>query len=160
MATAEIILPILGGWKDLNSPPGTSWSDTVPYLTFDGTTDEMIAWAFRMPSNYASGLIVKWQFSMLSATTGVVSIRSEVAASAVGINPATNLYDTLNKSADVTVPGTAGNLAEISFSPTNLDSLAAGSHLAIRLGRENATTGTNATGDMLVWAVSLIYTTS
>lgn len=160
MATAEIILPLLGGWKDLNSPPGTSWADTVPYLTFDGTTDEMMAWAFRMPSNYASGLIVKWQFSMLSATTGVVAIRSEVAATASGGNPSTNLYDTLEKSTDTTVPGAAGNMAEISFSLTNVDSLAAGSYFAIRLGRENGTTGTNATGDMQVWAVSLIYTTT
>lgn len=160
MATAEIILPILGGWKDVNTPPGTSWSDTVPYLTCDGTTDEMIAWAFRMPSNYASGLTVKWMFSMLSATSGVVAIRSEVVASAIGVNPATNLYDTLQKSADTTVPGTAGNLAEISLSLTNVDSLAAGNHFAIRLGRENGVTGTNATGDMQVWAVSLIYTTT
>lgn len=160
MATAYINLPILGGWRDTVNPPGVLWTDTVPYLTFDGTTDEIITWAFRMPSDYASGLTVKWQYSMASATTGVVAIRSQVAASSVGDNVATNVYDTVEASSDVTVPGSAGNMAEISFALTNLDSLAAGDHFAIRLGRENGTSGTNATGDMAVWAIALTYTTT
>lgn len=159
MATAEIILPILGGYRDPTNPPGVSWTD-VPYLTFDGTTDELLTWSFRIPDNYASALKVKWQYSMVSATTGVVAIRSQVGASSVADSITSGGFDILEASADATVPGVAGNLAEISFSLTNVDSLAAGDNFAIRLGRENGTTGTNASGDMAVWAVSLQYTTT
>lgn len=160
MATAEIMLPLLGGWRDLNSPPGTAWTDTTAYLTFDSTTDELIAWSFRMPANYASGLTVKWMFTMVSATSGVVATRSEVGSSTVGDTPATIPFNTLEKSTDKAVPGVAGTMAEISHSLSSLGSLAAGHKFTIRLGRENATTGTNATGDMAVWAVSLTYTTT
>lgn len=159
MATAEIILPILGGYRDVTNPPSVSWTD-VPYLLFSTPDDELLTWSFRIPDNYASGLKVKWQYSMVSATTGVVAIRSQVGASSVADSITSGGFDTLEASADVTVPGVAGNLAEISFSLTNIDSVAAGDHFAIRLGRENGTTGTNASGDMAVWAVSLQYTTT
>ncbi|SEO77848.1 hypothetical protein [Nitrosovibrio sp. Nv6] len=159
MATSQILLPILGGIKDVTSPPGMSYVAARPYLTFDGTTDELITWSFRLPDDYASGLTVKWQYSMLSATTGVVSLRSQVMAVTAGEDILTESYATLDKSADSTVPATAGLMKEISFALTNVDSAAAGDYFSLRLGRENATTGTNALGDMLAWAITLTYTT-
>ncbi|SHL43193.1 hypothetical protein SAMN05216428_102388 [Nitrosospira sp. Nsp11] len=160
MATSEIILPILSGVKDASFPPGLLWIGNVPYLTLDGTDDEIITFSFRMPDNFASGLTVKWQYSMVSATTGVVAIRTQFAASSVGDNIVSRTAAAIEKSADNTVPGTAGVLKEISYSPAVLDSLAGGDQIAIRIGRENGTTGTNATGDMAVWAISLTYTTT
>lgn len=161
MATAEIPLPILGAVRDATNPPGMGWSGAVPYLLFDGTTDELVTFSFRMPNNYASGLTVKWQYSMVSATFGNVALRSEIAASTVGDNIASRTYAALEKSADNTVPFSgAGTLAEITYVPVNLDSLAAGDQFAMRIGRENGTTGSNAVGDMAVWAVSLTYTTT
>lgn len=161
MATAEIILPLLGGIRNIVNPPGIGWQGPKPYLTFDGTTDEVVTWSLGMPENYASGLKVKVHFSMVSATTGVVALRSQImAVSDGGLIDTDASYDTLEKSSDVTVPGTAGNKKTINFSLTNIDGLIAGDYLAIQLGRENATTGTNATGDMAVWAISLIYTTT
>lgn len=160
MATSQIILPILGGMRDATNPPGMSYVNARPYLLFDGATDELITWSFRMPSDYASGLTVKWQYSMVSATTGVVKIRSQVMAAADGVNIDTDSYATLDASADSTVPGAAGTMKEISFALTNLDSLAAGGYVSVQLGRENSTTGTNASGDMEVWAIALSYTTT
>lgn len=160
MATAEIILPILGGIRDTTNPPAISYVGHRPYLLFDGTADELITWTMRMPDDYASGLTIKWQYSMVSATTNKVAIRSQVMAAADGVNIDTLSYATLEASADSTVPGTAGLMKEISFALANLDGLAGGSHLSINLGRENGTAGTNATGDMAVWSISLSYTTT
>lgn len=160
MATSEIPLPILGGVKDLLDAPGFFWLNGRYCFLFDGTTDELVTWQFRMPSDYASGLTVKWQYSMVSATTGVVKIRSQVMAVSDGENIDTHSYDTLQASSDSTVPGAAGTMREISFALTSVDSLAAGDYISIQLGRENATTGTNASGDMEVWAISLTYTTA
>ena len=161
MATAEIILPILGGIRDVTNPPGILYSVIGrPYLTFDDTADELILYPFRMPDNYASGLEVYWQYSMASATTNNVAIRSQVMAVTDGEDIDTDSFDTLDKSADATVPGTVGLMDEITHTLTNVDSLAAGDYVSIQLGRENATTGTNATGDMFVWALSLTYTTT
>lgn len=160
MATSQVILPVNGGVRDSTNPPGLLWQGARPYLTLDGTTDELITWSFRMPDDYASGLAVKWQYSMASATTNKVAVRSQVMAAADNVNIDTDSYATLDKCTDATVPGTAGLMDEISFALTNLDSLAAGSYISIQLGRENATTGTNATGDMEVWAIALVYTTT
>ena len=160
MATSQINLPILGGVRDATNPPGMSWVGARPYLLFDGTTDELVTWSFRMPSDYASGPTVKLQYSMVSATTNNVAIRSQVMAAAVTVNIDTDSYAAQDTSADSTVPGTAGLMKEISLALTNTDSLAAGSYVSIQLGRENGTSGTNATGDMEVWAIALTYTTT
>lgn len=161
MATAEILLPILGGVKDATNPPGILFTAAGrPYLTFDGTTDELLLWSFRLPANYSSGLTVKCQYSMASATTNNVAIRTQVMAAAAAVDVLTDSFATLDKSTDSTVPGTAGLMKQISHALTNVDSAAAESYLSIQLGRENATTGTNATGDMYVWAITLTYTTT
>lgn len=159
MATSQINLPILGGVRDLTNPPGMTWVNARPCLLFDGTTDELITFSFRMPNDYASGLTVKWQYSMVSAITNNVATRAQVMAASDGDNIDTDSYDTLQASSDATVPGTAGLMDEISLALTNVDSLAAGDYISVQLGRENGTSGTNATGDMEVWAIALTYTT-
>lgn len=159
MAIAELVLPLHGGMPDTTDPPGFSQLGPLPYLTFDGTTDEKITWTRRMPSNYASGLTVKVQYTV-GVTSGVVAIRSQVMAVSEGESLAAESFDTLQASADSTVPGTANLMKEISFALTNVDSLAGGDYFAIQLGRENTTSGTNASGDMKWWAASLTYTTT
>lgn len=136
------------------------WVGARPHLVFEGTTDKLVTWSFHMPADYASGLTVKWQYSMLAATTNNVSVRSQVMAVSDGEKIDADSYATLDKSTDSVVPGTVGNMKEISFALTNVDGLAAGDYFAIQLGRENATTGTNASGDMAVWSIVLTYTTT
>jgi hypothetical protein len=160
MATAEILLNLAGPGADATNPPGILYRGVCPYLVFDGTTDELLTRSFRLPSNYSSGITLIVQYSMVSATTGVVAIRTECMAVSQGENITADSFDTLEKSSDSTVPGTAGLMKEISFSLTNVDGLVAGDNFTIKFGRENGTTGTNAAGDMAVWAVSLSYTTT
>lgn len=160
MATGYIDLPLLGGMPDPTNPPGVSFTAANrPRLLFDGTTDELITWTFRLPGDYASGLTVTVQYSMISATTNNVAIRTEVMSIADGENVNTDNFAAVEASADDTVPGTAGLMGEISDA-LGTPTVAAGDYIALRLGRENGTSGANATGDMEVWSVQLSYTTT
>lgn len=160
MATGTIILPLLAAVPDGTNPPGVAFTAAGrPYLTFDGTTDELCSWSFRIPQNYASALTIKVQYSMASATANNVAIRTEVMAIADGEDVDTDNYAAVEASADATVPGTAGLMDEISDA-LGTPTVAAGDYISLRLGRENGTSGSNATGDMEVWAVSLEYTTT
>lgn len=160
MATSTIILPVPAQMLDPTNAPGFAVTAAArPYHLFDGTTDELCLWTFRMPENYASALTIKCQYSMVSAASNVVALRTEVMAIADGEDVDTDNFAAVEATADDTVPATAGLMGEISdalATPT----IAAGDYIAIRLGRENATSGTNATGDLELWAVSLEYTTT
>lgn len=150
-------LALLGGGKTAN-PPGILWtSGGRPLLTFDDTTDETIIRTWRMPDEYTAGLRFKVQYSMASATTNNVAIRVEIMAASSADGIVTDSFDTINVSADQTVPATAGNMAEITITPTNLDSLAGGDYIAVVIGRENGTSGTNAAGDMYWWSLTALW---
>lgn len=157
---SEIILPIIGGLASSSPPTIKRTTALRPYLAFDDTTDEVVQYSMRMPVDYVSGLAVKGALSMESATTNNVAIKSQVMAVSNTESINTDSFDALNVSADIIVPGTVGLVKEFSFSLTTVDSIAAGDYFAIEIGRENTTTGTNATGDMFIWYLSLSYATS
>lgn len=160
MATASIILPVSAAIGDATNPPALAFTAANrPYLLFDGATDELCLWTFELPGNYASALTIRVHYSMAFATSNNVAIRTEVQAIADGEDIDTDAWSAVEVSADATVPGTAG-LSDVISDALGTPTLAANDYLAIRLGRENATSGTNATGDMEVWAVSLTYTTT
>ena len=160
MATGTILLPIVAAIPDPSNPPARGFTAANrPYLLFDDTPDELVLWHFRTPTDYASALTIKWQYSMVSAATNVVAIRTEIMAIADGEDIDTDSYSVVEASADATVPGTAGLMDEISDA-LGTPTVAAGDYISLRVGRENGTSGTNASGDMEVWAVSLEYTTT
>ncbi len=160
MATGTIILPLLGGVPDPTNPPAVAFTAAGrPHLLFDGTTDELVMWLFELPGDYSSGLTIRAHCSMASATTTNVALRTEVMAIADGEDIDTDNFAAVEASADATVPGTAG-LSDIITDALATPTVAANDYIALRFGRENATSGTNATGDMEVWAVSLTYTTT
>ena len=159
MATGTIILPILGAVGDPTNPPGVAFTAANrPHLLFDGTTDELLIWAFHLPADYASGLTIKVYYSMASAATNNVAIRTEVMAIADGEDIDTDNLAAVEASTDATVPGTAG-LCDLISDALGTPTVAASDYIALRFGRENATSGVNAMGDMEVWAVWLEYTT-
>ncbi len=160
MATGTILLPIIAAVGDATNPPTIAFTAANrPYLEFDGTTDELVSWHFRLPENYSSGLPIYVQYSMATATTDNIAIRTEVMAIADTEDVDTDNFAAIEASADDTVPGTAGNMGVVSDA-LGTPTVAAGDYIALRLGRENATSGVNAGGDMEVWAVSLEYTTT
>ena len=161
MATGSILLPIPAHSADPTNPPGLAYTAANrPYLTFDGTTDELCLWTFRMPQDYGSGLTIYVQYSMATATADNIAIRTEVMAIADGEDVDTDSFSAVEASADKAVPtGTAGDMDVVSDA-LGTPTVAARDYICLRFGRENATSGTNATGDMEVWAVSLEYTTA
>lgn len=158
MATGTILLPIPAPYQTC----GISYEANAPMLLFDAATVEYAYWKFRMPSDYASGLTLKIQYSMASATSGNVDFDAEVMAITPGdsADAATDSYASAN-SANQAVAGTAGYVKEVSITMSNDDGLAAGDWFKLRFSRD-ADDGTNdtATGDCEVHALTLEYTTS
>lgn len=161
MATGTILLPLIGGF-DATNPPGVESFNSKTRLLFDASTDEIIYRQFRLPQNYASGLTLKVQYSMASATSGNVIVSCEVMAVSDGDSQAvdSDSYDTINTSSATAVPGTAGYLDELSLSLSNADSAAAGDWVSLKIRRDADNASDTAAGDMEVIALAVEYTTS
>jgi hypothetical protein len=160
MATGTILLPIPGNF-DSTTPPRLELFNSKPRVLFSDSSDDIMHWTFRMPENYASGLSLKMQYSMVSDITNTVDISVEVMAHATGDTVAIDAdsYDTANTSNNNSVPATtAGKMGEISITLTNADSIAATEWCAIKFKRLSSTD--DAVGDMELVAASLEYTTS
>ena len=115
-----------------------------------------------MPVNYASGPVLKLQYSMASATSGEVVLAAEIMAVSDGDSQDidSESFDTINTSASTTVPATAGHLDEISITLTNADSLAAGDFVLLRISRDASdTVNDDASGDLELRNISIEYTT-
>ena len=160
MATGTIILPVPGNF-DSTTPPAFSLFNSKPRMLFSDGADEICHWTFRMPENYASGLILKVQYSMASDITNTVDLSVEVMAHATSDTVAIDAdsYDTANTSNNNSVPATtAGKMGEISVTLTSADSVAAAEWCAIKFKRLSSTD--DAVGNMEVVAASIEYTTS
>ncbi len=163
MATATIILPINGAELDPTAPPGVEFVNGLRRLLFDDDTPEIARWTFRMPENFASGLVMKLQYATAAVVAGTVSwevfvmAHADAAAAAVDAES----YDAANPGTETVLDTTAGRLSEISIALSNDDSVAPGNWVTIRLEREaDDATNDTATGDMELWNVSLEYTTT
>jgi hypothetical protein len=162
MATGTVILPVNSAQLDDTNPPGVEYINGAKTLLFDDTTPQVIYFDFRLPENYASAPVLKWQYGMDTATSGLVDLECQAMAVTPGdaLDMTTESYDTANSQND-TVPGTAEYLDEISNALTNFDSAVAGDYVRLKISRD-ADDGTNdtATGDMRFWGAALEYTTS
>ena len=117
-----------------------------------------------MPSNYASALVAKIQFSLETTAADTDTAAFQVAVMAVTPNVdeadiVTPSFDTDNAGTlELTADQVAGYLKEISITLTNADSVAAGDLVAIQVYRDVANDGV--VDDLEVVAISLEYTTS
>lgn len=156
-----IHLPVIGAHQPTSNPGIIDRSENHERLLFDATTQECVWWGFRMPSDYAGGLVAKIPYSMVSATSGGVSVDTFVMATTPGdsADENTDSYGSVNNCDDAAVPGTAGYLDEISCTQTNADSVAAGDSVRFKLCRAPADSADTATGDMeVLYEVMLEYT--
>lgn len=173
MATGSVLLPpgaaILPDGSATNLAPAlqrrkSTGTAPAPYfleLWFDAATEEWVSWSFRMPADYASAPVLKVPYKMAAATTGDVVWAGSLAAVTAGDSTDVDakVFATAN-TATVTVPGTAGFLAEASITMTNADSVAAGDFVVVRLARQGAAGGDTATGDAECIGCALTYTTA
>lgn len=130
---------------------------------FDDTTDESCTWQFRMPTNYASALVAKIQFSLETTAEGTDTAAFQTAIMAVTPEDAADIvtddYDSTNDATlELANNQTAGYLKEISITQTNADSVAAGDFVKFKLNRDVSEDGV--VDDLEVVAISLEYTTS
>lgn len=162
MATATILLPVESAKLPSTAAAGIDGGNDQWYLLFDDTTVEKCRWQFRMPGDYSSGLTSKIQYCMATATSGLVAFNVYIMAISDGDSADidTDSFDSANVGY-ATVPGTAGYLDEISTSLSNVDSVAAGDLVVVRLERAaDQTSIDTATGDAKVATFSLTYTTT
>ena len=97
---------------------------------------------------------------MASATSGTVGLQAQIEAVSDGDVTdldATTSFDTVNNSASTTVPGTAGQIDQISITLTNADSLAAADYYRISVNRDadGSAITDSATGDLYLLAIEL-----
>jgi hypothetical protein len=140
-------VPPSSNYATLDSPVGTNFP--VPCLDFDASTDES-AFFFFTATNYGSGnltLEIFWYAD--TASSGNVVWEASIAA----ITPDTDTQDIETKSfasvnyvQDTHLGTTGQRLHKATITISNLDSIASGDSVVLKLSRD--ANGTNATDDM------------
>ena len=141
-----------------SSKKGTSFP--VYSLGFDAATDEAAHWMFRA-TNYGSGnLTVAIDWYADTGTSGDVVWEVQIAA----ITPDTDTTDvetkslaTLNNVTDTHLGTTGQRLHRASVTVSNLDSLANGDDVWLRLARDANNAADTMTGDANVTLVTVSY---
>jgi hypothetical protein len=176
MTTGSIILPVLGAilpdGSTNNAAPqyqrtkgSAASSSSVPasffaQLLFDPSTNQHAFFSFRMPTDYASGPVIKLQWGA-NATTGNVVWEARLGV----VNPGD--VDTPNEhalaaanSVTTAVNATeARRLVESSITMTNADSLGAGKLVILMVKRDAANASDTCTASSELSACTLEYTT-
>lgn len=155
MATRFIFTPESAHYPATNYAPYTI-VNRRPVLAFDAATNETAYWTAIAPQGISGTLTAVVTYMMASATSGDVDV--DVAIEAISDGDAVDLdsttsFATVNSTDNVTVPGTAGYIDQISVTLTNNDSIAAGDYVRLSLTRDASSD--TATGDMYVLAVEL-----
>ena len=159
MATRFVGLPHSAEFPASNFPQITHINQR-PVLAFDAATDETAYWTDIAPQGLSGTLTIVITYCMASATSGTVGLQAQIEAVSDGDVTdldATTSFDTVNNSASTTVPGTAGQIDQISITLTNADSLAAADYYRISVNRDaNGSAITDsATGDLYLLAIEL-----
>lgn len=159
----QTVLPRDADYPASNSPQFASVQGTnfpVDYLAFDASTEE--ACYFRLPApNYGSGNItVRVHWNSAAQTSGDVKFGASVAA----ITPDTDSQDVETKAfaaesttTDSHLGTTAKRIMAFTIAVSNLDSIAAGDDIWVKLARKAADAADTLTGDCRVLQVDVEY---
>lgn len=163
MATVTQVLEPAAAQFLASAFPGTSKKGTnfpVYGLAYDAATDEAAFWVFRAV-NYGSGNVtvaIDWYAD--TATSGDVIWEVQLAA----ITPDSDTQDvetkslaTLNNVTDTHLGTTGQRLHRASVTVSNLDSLASGDDVWIRIARDANNASDTLTGDAIVALVTVSY---
>lgn len=133
-------------------------SGARPYLGYDASTDEAAYWTIPCPVGFTAPFTIVATYAMASATSGNVIVDATIEAITDGDSMDTDnteSLDTANTSAATAVPGTAGNIDQISITCTNGDSVAAGDYVRIRFRRVGSSGSDTATGDLNLYGIEV-----
>jgi hypothetical protein len=143
----------------------SSASAPSPYFlqaAFDAAGTEQIMWSLRAPTNYASGPVLKVQWKA-AAVTGDVRWEGRLAAFTPGTDSTSldaKAFAAANNATTTAGATTAQRVVETSITLTNADSIAAGDFAVVYLARLGADGADTMSGDALVVAAALDYTTT
>lgn len=149
--------PTVGAFPEEINDPGTNYA--ARGLAFDTTTEENTYARFKADA-YGSGsvsVICDWYSRSGSTTNGVV-----LAAALSVLTPGdaqsilTDAFATENTQA-TTVSGTARALNRTTITVSNLDSLASGDSVELKLGRRPANGSDTMAGDCVIVDVNVEY---
>lgn len=146
-------IPQLLGTQGTNFP-------MTPAYAFDGTTAERLYLKFS-PLAYGSGNItVTFNWYGATATSGAVVWETALAA----VTPNTDTTDvetkafaTANTAADTHLGTTAKRAHSVDVTVSNLDSVAAGDWVWLRISRLPADAGDTMTGDAVLTGIDISY---
>lgn len=160
MATRAVLTPQSAEYPSTNFPQLGIAHSTARRQTlgFDASTEEACYWTLVGPAGLSGTMTAVITYIMASATTGGVAFGVSVEAITDGDSTdldAAESLDTENVATAASVPGTAGQIDQISVTLTNQDSIAAADLVRIKLARKVANAADTATGDALVLAVEL-----
>lgn len=156
MATRFNFTPISAEFPS-SAFPQLMLSNRRPVLAFDASAQETAYWTAIAPQGLTGTKTAVITYMMASATTGLIEF--EVAVEAVSDGDATDLdagnsFDTVNASGQITVPGTAGYIDQVSVTLTNADSIAAGDYFRLSVSRDSDdATNDTASGDLYLLSV-------
>jgi hypothetical protein len=174
VATGTLVLPIgaarVPDGSASNLAPAitsvkSSASAPSPYFlqaAFDAAGTEQIMWSLRAPTNYASGPVLKVQWKA-AAVTGDVRWEGRLAAFTPGTDSTSldaKAFAAANNATTTAGATTAQRVVETSITLTNADSIAAGDFAVVYLARLGADGADTMSGDALVVAAALDYTTT
>lgn len=134
----------------------------VTGLAYDATTDEAAFWTF-VADSYGSGNVtvdVYWYADTATSANVVWEVQlAAITADTDTQDVETKAFATLNFVQDTHLGTTGQRVHKASVTVSNLDSLAAGDVLTLRLARDaNGTSATDdMTGDAIVVAVEVSY---
>ena len=154
MATRAILLPEAAHYPASNFPQLTQINQR-PVLAFDAATDETAYWTLIAPQGLSGAQTLVITYAMASATSGNVVLAAAVEAVSDGDAAdldATTSFDTVNTSSATAVPGTAGQIDQISITLTNADSMAAADYVRIAISRDADNASDTAAGDLYLLA--------
>lgn len=155
--TSTILLPVPPQGNDPTNPAGLRYEFGIPRITLSdsGSVKEGFYWNIKLPEDYSSGLAIRLDYSMISATSGTMELEISVWKVSDADTTGTESYATANVFTE-TVPGTAKDKSEILKTLSNDDGAVAGDTLRIRVLRDSPTD--TATGDLEIDAANIEYT--
>lgn len=137
----------------------------VAALAYDATNDEAAFWSFIATSYGSGNVTVRVFWYADTATTGNVVWEAQLAAITANSDSQdieTKAFATLNFVQDAHLTGTGQRLHSADITVSNLDSLAAGDYVTLRVARDaNSTSATDdLAGDAFLAKVVVTYSDS
>lgn len=159
MATRAVFLPLAAEFPASNFPQ-LMMVNQRPVLAFDAATDETAYFTGIAAQGLTGAITVVITYIMASATSGTVGFQAQLEAVTDGDSTdldATTSFDSVNNSASTTVPGTAGQIDQISITMTNADSIAAADYFRLSINRDadGSAIADSAAGDAYILGVEL-----